>query len=56
MKTRITLYAEDGRVLTDGKHFGRIVHLDTNVDATAWHEISEEEYSEIQDRTISEEI
>ena len=56
MKTRTTIYAEEGMVLTDGKHFGRIVHLEVGANASAWYEITEKEYSEIQSRDISEEI
>lgn len=56
MKQRTTLYAEEGRMLTDGEHFGRIVHLEVGADASAWREITMEEYSEIQSRAISEEI
>ena len=47
MKQRITLYAEDGMILTDGEHYGRIVHLALDADASAWHEITEEEHEEI---------
>lgn len=47
MKTRITLYAEEGTVLTDGEHFGRIVHLAVGADASLWHEITQEEYEGI---------
>jgi len=47
MKTRITLYAGEGLVLTDGEHFGKIVHLEIGADAHAWREITEEEYAEI---------
>ena len=56
MKQRVTLYAEDGMVLTDGEHYGRIVHLAVDADASAWHEITEEEYQEICSRSISEEM
>lgn len=44
MKTRITLYAEDGMLLTDGHIYGRVVHLAVGADASAWHEITEAEY------------
>jgi hypothetical protein len=47
MKTRTTLYAEEGMILTDGDNFGRIVHLAVGADASKWHEITEEEYEEI---------
>jgi len=47
MKSRITLYADDGMILTNGEHFGKIVHLEVGADASAWHEITREEYEEL---------
>ena len=47
MKQRITLYAEDGTVLTDGEHFGTVVHLAPLAHAEEWHEITREEYERI---------
>lgn len=47
MKTRTTLYADEGMILTDGEHFGKIVHLEVGADASAWHEITMEEYRTI---------
>ena len=47
MRHRITLYAEEGMMLTDGEHFGKIVHLEMGTDASAWREITEEDYEEI---------
>ena len=47
MKQRITLYAEDGMVLTDGIHYGTIIHLAAGADASMYHEITEAEYQEV---------
>jgi hypothetical protein len=47
MKTRTTLYAEDGMMLTDGENFGRIVHLAVGADASKWYEITEARYEEL---------
>lgn len=47
MKQRITLIAEDGKILTDGIHYGRIVYLIHGDDGSKWHEIPEEEYQAI---------
>lgn len=47
MKQRITLIAEDGKILTDGDHYGRVVYLPYGDYGSAWHEIPEEEYNEI---------
>ena len=54
MKTRITLCAEDGMMLTDGEHFGLVVHLEAGADAGAWREITLAEYRERQASSISE--
>lgn len=45
MKERITLYAEEGMVLTDGEVYGRIIHLAEDADKSSFYEITEEEYS-----------
>ena len=47
MKTRVTLYAEDGMVLTNGKEYGKIIHLAIDADASAYYEITEEEHQKI---------
>jgi hypothetical protein len=47
MKQRITLYAEDGMILTDGEHYGTIIHLAVGSDAEKYHEIPCEEYERI---------
>ena len=47
MKTRTTLYADEGMILTDGENFGRIVHLAVDANASKWHEITQKEYERI---------
>ena len=47
MKTKITLIADEGMILTDGIHYGRIVYLPAGVDGSAYHEIPEAEYNAI---------
>ena len=47
MKTRTTLYADKGFVLTNGKEYGRIIHLAIGADVSAYYEISDEEYGAI---------
>ncbi len=46
MKQRITLYAEDGMLLTDGEICGRIIHLALGADASAFYEIPETDAAE----------
>lgn len=36
-----TLKAEDGKFLTNGKTYGKVVYLGTNDSADNWHEIDE---------------
>ena len=46
MKTKITLIADEGKILTDGKNFGRIVYLAAGADPADYYEIDEAEYEE----------
>ena len=47
MKQKVTLYAEEGKILTDGVHYARVAYLMEGDDGSAWHEIPEEEYNAI---------
>lgn len=47
MKQKITLYAENGKVLTNGETYGTIIHLADGVSADSFHEITQEEYERI---------
>jgi hypothetical protein len=56
MKTMVTLYADEGKILTNGTDYGTTISLAEGVDASAYHEISMDEYeaiiaeeSEVQD-------
>jgi hypothetical protein len=46
MKTKITLIADEGKILTDGKMFGRIVYLGAGADPADYYEIDEAAYEE----------
>ena len=39
--TRTVLTADDGKVLTDGKSFGKKVYLAEGADASVWREVDE---------------
>lgn len=56
MKQRTTLYAEDGMILTDGEHFGTVIHLALDADASEWREITQEEYDSVLAENGSKEI
>lgn len=47
MKTKIILYAEEGKVLTDSEIYGRTIYLAEGRSAENFYEITEEEYEEI---------
>lgn len=47
MKERRVLYAEQGRVLTDGQTYGKVIFLANGVQAESFHEITDEEYENI---------
>ena len=54
MKERITLYADDGKILTNGMDYGKIVTLAVGASAADWYEITEEEYNALQPEEVEE--
>ena len=44
MKTRLILYADEGKVLTDGEIYGNEIYLADDVDSSKFYEITQEEY------------
>jgi hypothetical protein len=47
MKTRIVISADEGKVLTDGTTYGRVIYLAEGIDIDSFHEITEKEYQKI---------
>lgn len=47
MKTRKILYADEGKVLTNGEIYGTKIYLAEGASAEDYREITEEEYNEI---------
>ena len=43
------LKADEGMILTNGEAFGKVVYLGRNDSASNWHEITEEEATELQE-------
>ena len=48
MKSRIVLYADEGKVLTDGNTYGKQIFLADGADPENYHEITDAEYEAIQ--------
>ena len=47
MKTMITIFADEGNILTDGEIFGTTISLAEGKTAEAFREITREEYENI---------
>lgn len=48
------LCADEGKILTDGKVYGRTIYLAKNRSPEEFHEITEAEYEEIQSKLEAE--
>lgn len=47
---RRVLTANKGKVLTDGETYGKVIYLAEGVSEKGFYEITEEEYSEMQEK------
>lgn len=47
MEERIVLYANEGKVLTNGEVYGTVIYLADGVSESAYYEITQEEYEEV---------
>ncbi len=48
MKTRLILYADEGKILTNGEIYGKEIYLAEGLSAENFHEITDAEYGEIE--------
>lgn len=54
MKTRIIIYADEGKVLTNGETYGKQIYLANGVDPATLYEITDEEYAQILEASNNE--
>lgn len=54
MKTRIVIYADEGKVLTNGEIYGTRIYLAEGMSADGFYEISAEEYAAIMEKENAE--
>ena len=47
MKQRNTLYASQGKILTNGEDYGKIIFIAEGILPSSYYEITEEEYRNI---------
>ncbi len=49
MKTRTVIYADEGKMLTNGEIYGKQIFLAEGVSADDFHEITEAEYNALME-------
>lgn len=54
MKKMLTIYADEGKVLTDGEVYGTTISLAEGMDESKFYEITEEEYKRILEESVDE--
>jgi hypothetical protein len=56
MKKMITLYADEGKVLTNGEVYGTTISLAEGIDGSEFYEITEAEYETILNEQMQKEM
>ena len=56
MNKRVILYADNGKVLTNGTDYGKIIYLAEGVSEYTYYEITEEQYEKILEKQEKQEI
>lgn len=52
MKISKVIYADEGKILTNGEIYGRVIFLAAGLSETDFHEITEEEYKKITNTEV----
>lgn len=55
LKIRKVLYADEGKVLTNGEIHGKVIYLAEGLDESSFYEITEEEYNAMFEALIEPE-
>ncbi len=56
MKKRMILFADEGKILTDGSIYGKEIYLAEGDDENRFYEISQCEYDDIIEKMANEEV
>lgn len=54
MKKMVTIYADEGKVLTNGETYGTTISLAEGVDESGFYEITQEEYEKLLEEEIEQ--
>lgn len=52
MQRRVTLIADEGMMLTNGKEYAKVTHLAVDANEYEWYQIPESEYQRIIEEQI----
>lgn len=50
MQRRVTLIADEGMILTNGKQYAKVTHLAVDANEYEWYQIPESEYEQIMEQ------
>lgn len=56
MNKRTILYADEGKVLTNGEIYGSVIYLAEDMTAFSFYEITKEEYEKIQEQEREQQL
>ena len=56
MEKRVVLYADNGKVFTNGTDYGKIIYLADGVNPDDYYEITDEEYNKILEEQNNDDV